>query len=200
MNYDIMLTKEKRGEIMISVGDLRPGMTFQYEGNLYVVLEYSHNKTARAAANIRVKMKNMRTGSTTEITFGNNEKVARARIEKRKMQYLYDTGDMLVFMDNETYDQIEIPAENLRWEINFLKPSDDVEVTSFEGEILGVALPINVTFVVTETEPAVRGDTATSATKNATIETGFQIKVPLFISEGETVIVNTVDGKYQGRA
>jgi translation elongation factor P len=200
MNYDIMLTKEKRGEIMISVGDLRPGMTFQYEGNLYVVLEYSHNKTARAAANIRVKMKNMRTGSTTEITFGNNEKVARARIEKRKMQYLYDTGDMLVFMDNETYDQIEIPAENLRWEINFLKPSDDVEVTSFEGEILGVALPINVPFVVTETEPAVRGDTATSATKNATIETGFQIKVPLFISEGETVIVNTVDGKYQGRA
>ncbi len=200
MNYDIMLTKEKRGEIMISVGDLRPGMTFQYEGNLYVVLEYSHNKTARAAANIRVKMKNMRTGSTTEITFGNNEKVARARIEKRKMQYLYDTGDMLVFMDNETYDQIEIPADNLRWEINFLKPSDDVEVTSFEGEILGVALPINVPFVVTETEPAVRGDTATSATKNATIETGFQIKVPLFISEGETVIVNTVDGKYQGRA
>ncbi len=200
MNYDIMLTKEKRGEIMISVGDLRPGMTFQYEGNLYVVLEYSHNKTARAAANIRVKMKNMRTGSTTEITFGNNEKVARARIEKRKMQYLYDTGDMLVFMDNETYDQIEIPAENLRWEINFLKPSDDVEVTIFEGEILGVALPINVPFVVTETEPAVRGDTATSATKNATIETGFQIKVPLFISEGETVIVNTVDGKYQGRA
>lgn len=199
MNYDIMLTKEKRGEIMISVGDLRPGMTFQYEGNLYVVLEYSHNKTARAAANIRVKMKNMRTGSTTEITFGNNEKVARARIEKRKMQYLYDTGDMLVFMDNETYDQIEIPADNLRWEINFLKPSDDVEVTSFEGEILGVALPINVPFVVTETEPAVRGDTATSATKNATIETGFQIKVPLFISEGETVIVNTVDGKYQGR-
>lgn len=185
---------------MISVGDLRPGMTFQYEGNLFVVLEYSHNKTARAAANIKVKMKNMRTGSTTEVTFGNNEKVAKAHIEKRKMQYLYDAGGMLVFMDNETYEQIEIPADNLKWEMNFLKASDEVEVTSFEGEVLGVQLPVNVAFTITETEPAVKGDTATGATKNAIIETGFQIKVPLFISEGETVIVNTVDGKYQGRA
>ena len=167
---------------MINVGDLRPGTTFQYEGNLYIVLEYSHNKTARAAANIKVKMKNMRTGSTTEVTFGNNEKVARAHVEKRKMQYLYDSGDMLVFMDNETYDQeIEIPSDRLQWELNFLKPSDEVEVTSFENEVLGVQLPVNVAFTITETEPAVRGDTATSATKNATIETGFQIKVPLFI-------------------
>ncbi len=185
---------------MINVGDLRPGMTFQYEGNLYVVLEASHNKTARSAANVRVKMKNMRSGSTTETTFGGNEKVAKAHIDKKKMQYLYDTGSELVFMDNETYEQIEIPASNLEWEINFLKPSDEVEVTSFEGEVLGVSLPINVAFKITETEPAVKGDTATGATKNATIETGFQIKVPLFISEGEEVIVSTVDGKYQGRA
>lgn len=185
---------------MISVGDLRPGMTFQYEGNLFVVLDASHNKTARAAANIKVKMKNMRTGSTTEITFGGGDKVAKAHIEKRKMQYLYDSGDMLVFMDNETYEQIEISSANLKWEMNFLKESDDVEVTTFEGEVLGVSLPINVPFKITETEPAVKGDTATGATKNATIETGFQIKVPLFISEGEMVIVNTVDGKYQGRA
>lgn len=185
---------------MISVGDLRPGMTFQYEGNLYIVLEASHNKTARAAANIKVKMKNMRSGSTTEITFGGNDKVARAHIEKRKMQYLYDSGDALVFMDNETYEQIEIPSENLEWEKNFLKESDEIEVTSFEGEVLGVSLPINVPFKITETEPAVKGDTATGATKYATIETGYQIKVPLFISEGEMVIVNTVDGKYQGRA
>ena len=175
---------------MINVGDLRPGMTFQYDGNLYVVLEYSHNKTARAAANIKVKMKNMR----------NSEKVAKAHIEKRKMQYLYDSGDMLVFMDNETYDQIEIPSDRLQWELNFLKASDEVEVTSFENEVLGVQLPVNVAFTITETEPAVKGDTATGASKNATIETGFQIKVPLFISEGEKVIVNTEDGKYQGRA
>jgi elongation factor P len=185
---------------MISVGDLRPGMTFQYEGNLYVVLEASHNKTARAAANIKVKMKNMRSGSTTEITFGGNDKVAKAHIEKRKMQYLYNDGEALVFMDNETYEQIEIPSSSLEWEMNFMKESDDVEVTSFDGEVLGLSLPINVPFKITETEPAVKGDTATGATKYATIETGFQIKVPLFISEGEIVIVNTVDGKYQGRA
>lgn len=185
---------------MINVGDLRPGMTFQYDGNLFIVLEASHNKTARAAANIKVKMKNMRTGSTTEVTFGGNDKVAKAHIEKRKMQYLYNSGDALVFMDNETYEQIEIPAENLEWEMNFMKESDEVEVTSFEGEILGLSLPINVPFKITETEPAVKGDTATGATKYATIETGFQIRVPLFISEGEVVIVNTVDGKYQGRA
>ncbi|MFQ6791781.1 MAG: elongation factor P [Thomasclavelia sp.] len=185
---------------MISVGDLRPGVTFEYDGNLYVVLDYSHNKTARAAANIRIKMKNLRSGATTEVTFGGNDKVKRAHIDKSKMQYLYNTGDALVFMDNETYEQIEIPADNLKWEINFLKESDEVEVTSYEGEVLGVALPINVPFKVIETEPAVRGDTATGATKNATIETGFNIKVPLFISEGEIVVVNTVDGKYQGRA
>ena len=182
---------------MISVGDLRPGITFEYEGNLYVVLDYSHNKTARAAANIKVKMKNMRSGATTEITFGGNDKVKKAHIDKRKMQYLYNSGDALVFMDNETYEQIEIPAGNLEWEMNFLKESDEVEVTSYEGEVLGVSLPINVPFTITETEPAVKGDTATGATKNAIIETGFQIKVPLFISEGEVVIVNTVDGKYQ---
>ena len=106
---------------MISVGDLRPGITFLYEGNLYVVLDYSHNKTARAAANIRVKMKNLRSGSTTEVTFGSSEKVARAHIDKDKKQYLYKDGENLVFMDVETYEQIEIPAANLKWEINFLK-------------------------------------------------------------------------------
>ena len=185
---------------MISVGDLRPGVTFEYDGNLFVVLDYSHNKTARAAANIRIKMKNLRTGATTEITFGGNDKVKKAHVDKSKMQYLYNSGEALVFMDNETYEQIEIPADNLKWEINFLKESDEVEVTSYEGEVLGVALPINVPFKVIETEPAVRGDTAKKKKKNAVIETGFQIKVPLFISEGEVVIVNTVDGKYQGRA
>lgn len=129
---------------MINATDLRPGVTFEYDGNLYVCLDYSHNKTARAAANIRVKMKNMRTGTTTEMTFGSNAKVKKAQVEKSKMQYLYDNGGMLVFMDNETYDQVEIPADRLEWEINFMKPSDNVEVTSYEGEILGVALPVNV--------------------------------------------------------
>lgn len=185
---------------MISSNDLKPGLTIQVDGDIYVVLDASQNKTARSAMVVKAKVRNLRTGSNVELSWGGGEKIEPALIEKREMQYLYDTDDSLVFMDNETYEQIEIPADNLKWEINFLKESDEVEVTSYEGEVLGVSLPINVPFKVIETEPAVRGDTATGATKNAVIETGYQIKVPLFISEGEVVIVNTVDGKYQGRA
>ena len=171
---------------MINVSDLKPGVTFQMDGNLFVVLDYSHNKTARAAANVKVKMKNLRTGSTTEMTFGGNDKVKRAQIDKKEMQYLYNTGDAFVFMDGETYEQIEIPAENLEWEKNFLKESDTATIRSFEGEVLGVQ--------------SVKGDTATGATKNAVLETGFQIKVPLFINEGEMVVISTAEGKYSGRA
>ena len=163
---------------MINVSDLKPGVTFQLDGNLYVVLDYSHNKTARAAANIKVKMKNLRTGSTTELTFGGNDKVKRG----------------------ETYEQIEIPAENLEWEKNFLKESATATIRSFEGEVLGVQLPDKVTLQITEAEAAVKGDTATGATKNAVLETGFQIKVPLFIDEGEMVVISTAEGKYSGRA
>ena len=186
--------------IMINVSDLKPGVTFQLDGNLYVVLDYSHNKTARAAANIKVKMKNLRTGSTTELTFGGNDKVKRAQIDKKEMQYLYNTGDAFVFMDGETYEQIEIPAENLEWEKNFLKESATATIRSFEGEVLGVQLPDKVTLQITEAEAAVKGDTATGATKNAVLETGFQIKVPLFIDEGEMVVISTAEGKYSGRA
>ncbi len=151
-------------------------------------------------ANIKVKMKNLRTGSTTEMTFGGNDKVKRAQIDKKEMQYLYNTGDAFVFMDGETYEQIEIPAENLEWEKNFLKESDTATIRSFEGEVLGVQLPDKVTLQITEAEQAVKGDTATGATKNAVLETGFQIKVPLFINEGEMVVISTAEGKYSGRA
>ena len=185
---------------MINVSDLKPGVTFQMDGNLFVVLDYSHNKTARAAANIKVKMKNLRTGSTTEMTFGGNDKVKRAQIDKKEMQYLYNTGDAFVFMDGETYEQIEIPAENLEWEKNFLKPSEMINIQVFEGEILGVILPDKVSLKITECEQAVKGDTATSAQKNAVVETGLQVKVPLFIQEGETIVVSTADGKYCSRA
>ena len=174
---------------MINVSDLKPGVTFQMDGNLFVVLDYSHNKTARAAANIKAEM-----------TFGGNDKVKRAQIDKKEMQYLYNTGDAFVFMDGETYEQIEIPAENLEWEKNFLKESDTATIRSFEGEVLGVQLPDKVTLQITEAEQAVKGDTATGATKNAVLETGFQIKVPLFINEGEMVVISTAEGKYSGRA
>ena len=184
----------------VGIKQLKPGNAYTENNDLFLCISNDQNKQGRLSGKYMVKRKNMRTGSITEISYNPTEKVELAMIEKRKMQYLYYSGDMLVFMDNETFEQTEIPSERLKWELNFLKPSDEVEVTSYNGEVLGVALPINVAFVVTETEPAIKGDTATGATKNATIETGFQIKVPLFINEGETVLVNTQDGKYQGRA
>jgi len=184
----------------VNIKELKPGNAYTENNDLFLCISNDQNKQGRLSGKYMVKRKNMRTSAITEVSYNPTAKVDLAMIEKRKMQYLYDSGDSFVFMDNETYEQIEIPADNLKWEINFLKESDEVEVTSYEGEVLGVSLPINVPFKVIETEPAVRGDTATGATKNAIIETGYQIKVPLFISEGEIVIVNTVDGKYQGRA
>ncbi len=184
----------------INIKELKPGNAYTENKDLFLCLSNEQNKQGRLSGKYMVKRKNMRTGSITEVSYNPTAKIETATIEKRKMQFLYDAGGSLVFMDNETYDQIEIPSDNLKWEINFLKPSDEVEVTSYLGEVLGVQLPTNVAFTIIETEPAVKGDTATGATKNAKIETGFQIKVPLFISEGEIVIVNTQDGKYQGRA
>ena len=184
----------------INIKELKHGNAYTENNELYLCVSNEQNKQGRLSGKYMVKRKNMRTGSITEISYNPTGKVELAMIEKIKMQYLYDAGDMLVFMDNETYDQLEIPSDRLKWELNFLKPSDEVEVTSHEGEVLGVALPINVALTITETEPAVKGDTATGATKNAVLETGYQIKVPLFISEGEVVMVNTQDGKYQGRA
>ncbi len=182
------------------VNELGPGKCFTDQGELYTVMDIQHNKTAMRQMIVKIKVKNLRSGVVKDLSFTGGDKVQMVYLDKRKMGYLYDDGTFCVFMDNETYDQVSIPKERLKWELNFLKPSDEVEVTSYNGEVLGVALPINVAFVVTETEPAIKGDTATGATKNATIETGFQIKVPLFINEGETVLVNTQDGKYQGRA
>ena len=135
-----------------------------------------------------------------ELSWGGGDKIQPARIDKKVMQYLYDTEDSLVFMDNETYEQIEIPKERLTWEMNFIKPNDDVTISMFEGEILGVILPDKATLQVIECEPAVKGDTATSASKNAKLESGLEIKVPLFIEQDEMIVVNTADGKYSGRA
>ena len=185
---------------MISAGDFRNGVTIELEGNIYQIIEFQHVKPGKGAAFVRTKLKNIVSGGVVEKTFRPTEKYPQAHIDKKEMQYLYNDGEMYNFMDNETYDQVEIPADRLEWEINFMKPSDNVEVTSYEGEILGVALPVNVPFKIIETEAAVKGDTATGATKYATIETGYQIKVPLFIEEGEVVVVNTVEGKYTGRA
>ena len=185
---------------MISSNDLKHGQTIAVDNDIYVVLDTSQNKTARSAMVVKAKVRNLRTGSNVELSWGGGEKVQPAEIEKREMQYLYDTEDSLVFMDNETYDQIEIPKDRLTWERQFMKPEDTVNITSYEGEILGVQLPDKVTLQVVEAEPAVKGDTATSALKNAVLETGLQVKVPLFINQDEMIVINTSDGKYSGRA
>lgn len=185
---------------MISSNDLKPGMTIQIDKDIFVVLEQSQNKTARSAMVVKAKVRNLRTGANVEVSFGGGDKIAPAHIDKKEMQYLYDADDALVFMDNETYEQIEIPKSHLEWEMKFIKPNDNVMISMYAGEMLGIILPDKVTLQIVECEPAVKGDTATSASKNAVLETGLEIKVPLFISQDEMISVSTSDGKYSGRA
>ncbi len=185
---------------MITSNDLRSGNAIIHEGNLYQILDTSQNKTAQRQMIIKAKVRNMRTGSVTELTFIGGDKLVQAIIDKREMQYLYDAGEALVFMDGETYEQLEIPKANLEWEMNFMKENADITVIFYESEVLGVNLPEKMALKVIEAEPAVKGDTATNAQKNAKVETGYDVRVPLFISEGETILINTTDGKYAGRA
>ncbi len=185
---------------MIIVNDLKPNTAFEYEGNLYSVINVDHNKTAMRQMIIKVKVKNLRTGVINEISFTGGDKVEPANIDRREMEYLYDDGENLVFMDTSSYEQIEIPKTRLKWEMQFMKENDNVTISMFNNEILGVILPDKVELQITECEQAVKGDTATAALKNAVVETGLAIKVPLFIQNGEMVIISTADGKYCGRA
>ncbi len=184
---------------MIQAIDLKPGHTFEHEGNLYAVLDILHNKTAMRKMICKTKVKNLRTGAITEFSFSGDDKFNEIHPDKRKMQYLYDEGDSLVFMDNESYDQVSIPKENLKWELNFITANLEVEVTYFEKEILGIVLPPKVTLLVTKSDPGVKGDTATRALKPAILETGLEIKVPLFVEEGDKVVVKTDTGAYDSR-
>lgn len=185
---------------MIIVNDLKPGITIEHENGIYVVLDISHNKTAMRQMIVKAKAKNLRTGSITDLTWTGGDKVEQAHIDKREMQFLYDDGTVCYFMDNETYEQLEIPMERLEWELKFIKPNSNVNISLYEGEVLGIILPDKVELQITECEPAVKGDTATSAQKNAVLETGLEIRVPLFINQDEIIMVSTADGKYAGRA
>ena len=185
---------------MIIVNDLKPNTAFEYEGNLYSVINVDHNKTAMRQMIIKVKVKNLGTGVINEFWFTGGDKVDPANIDRREMEYLYDDGENLVFMDTTTYEQIEIPKTRLKWEMQFMKENDNVTISMFNNEILGVILPDKVELQITECEQAVKGDTATAALKNAVVETGLAIKVPLFIQNGEMVVISTADGKYCGRA
>ena len=185
---------------MVNVTELRPGNYFIDENNLYQVLDILLNKTAMRKMVAKVKVKNVRTGTINELARNSGYMVENVRLDKRQMQYLYDSGDFLVFMDQETYDQVEIPVERLQWEKQFLKGDEVVEITSYEGEILGVNLPAKVSLKITQCDPGVRGDTVNKPTKPATLETGLVVRVPLFIEEGEEVLVRTDSGEYDGRA
>ena len=180
---------------MISTNDLKNGITIEYEGNIYVVMETQHVKPGKGAAIVKAKLKNLRTGAIFEQTFNAGVKVATARIEKQLMQYLYNMNDVFYFMNMESYEQLEIPSSNIGDQENL-----EVYITSYEGEILGIDLPDKVELVITHTEPAVKGNTTNNALKDAECETGLMVRVPLFIEEGETIIVSTADGKYVSRA
>ena len=185
---------------MVNVTELRPGNYFIEEGNIYQVLDILLNKTAMRKMVAKVKVKNLRSGAVTEMARNSGYGIETIRLEKRQMQYLYDTGDALCFMDQETYEQIEIQKERLEWEVQFLKGEETVEITSYEGEVLGINLPAKVALKITHCEPAIRGDTVNKAMKDAELETGLKVRVPLFIEEGEEILVRTDNGAYDGRA
>lgn len=185
---------------MISVNDFRPGLTFQYEGNIYAVIEAQHSKSGRGQAHVKTKVKNLRSNATTMITFTGGDKVEKAMIDKVEMQYLYDDGANVIFMDTQSYEQLEVPSSRLTWEKNFLKEGVMASVTKYDGEVLGIILPDKVDLAITEAEAAVKGDTSSGAMKKAVLETGLELQVPLFIKEGELITVSTSDGKYSGRA
>ena len=185
---------------MISVNDFRTGLTIETDNGIWQVIEFQHVKPGKGAAFVRSKLRNLRSGSIQEKTFRAGEKVEKAHIENRRMQYLYASGEAHVFMDNESYEQLEIPEKQIERELKFLKENMEVFIMTFHGEVLGVELPNTVELKVVETEPGIKGDTASNVTKPATLETGLVVQVPIFINEGETLIINTVESRYVSRA
>lgn len=185
---------------MENVTELRPGNYFISENAIYNVIDVSLNKTAMRKMVVKVKVKNVRNGAVTDMSFLGGTAIETIHLDKKQMTYLYDSGYMLVFMDQSSFEQIEIAKERLAWEMNFFVSDSTVEMVTYEGEVLGINLPAKVALKITECEPAVRGDTINSASKDAILETGLKVRVPLFISEGEKILVRTDNGKYDGRA
>ncbi|MBD8003543.1 elongation factor P [Bacillus norwichensis] len=185
---------------MISVNDFKTGLTIETDGGIWRVLEFQHVKPGKGAAFVRSKLRNLRTGAIAEKTFRAGEKVSKAQIDNRTMQYLYSSGDQYVFMDQQTYEQIELPASQIEHELNFLLENMEVHIIMFNGETLGVELPNTVNLKVAATEPGIKGDTASGGSKPATMETGLVVQVPFFVNEGDTLVINTSDGSYVSRA
>ncbi|ANU19318.1 elongation factor P [Planococcus plakortidis] len=185
---------------MISVNDFKTGLTIEVDNDIWRVMEFQHVKPGKGAAFVRSKLRNLRTGAVNEKTFRAGEKVAKAQIDNRKMQYLYASGDMHAFMDTETYDQIELPEKSIEYELKFLQENMEVQVIQYHGEVLGVELPNTVVLEVAETDPGIKGDTASGGSKPAILTTGLSVQVPFFINQGDKLIINTTDSSYVSRA
>jgi len=185
---------------MISVNDFKTGVTIELEGQAYQVVEFQHVKPGKGAAFVRAKLKNVKTGGSIERTFRGGEKVPKAHLDKREMQYLYNDGSGFVFMDTENFEQMTISPDQMGDSSKWLLENMNIQVLFFQGNIIGIELPNFVEMVVTETEPGVKGDTATGATKLATLETGATVKVPLFINTGDKLRIDTRIGEYLDRA
>lgn len=185
---------------MISAGDFRNGVTFELDGNVVQVVEFQHVKPGKGAAFVRTKFKNVITGAVVERSFNPTDKYPTAYVERKDMQYLYADGDLYYFMDMETYEQEPINKSVLGSSFAFVKENMEVKVLSYKGKVFGVEPPFFVELQVTQTDPGFKGDTATNATKPAILETGAEVKVPLFISEGDMIRIDTRTGEYMERA
>ena len=185
---------------MIDVNQLRRGVTFTHDGNLFKVTEYQHNKPGRGKATIRVNVRNLPSGANLQLTFSSGDRVEDVRLDKRVVQYLYDDGSFYVFMDTETYDQTQVGHHVLEDDVKFLKENMEVHIMTFQAETLGVELPNTVELEVAETEPGIKGDTSSGGTKSAVLETGLSVQVPFFINQGDKLLINTNEGSYVSRA
>ena len=186
--------------MFVNINDIKNGMTIIIDGKLCVIQEFQHVKPGKGAAIVKIKLKNLKTGSITVESYNSTIKVEKAHIEKKPMTYLYKDGNSFVFMDSETYEQVFVPETTLEDEKKFLKENLEIKINFYNGEIIGIELPEKIEYVITDTTEAVKGNTTNNAMKDATLETGYVVRVPLFINNGEHVLVSTVDGKYSSRA
>lgn len=184
----------------ISTANFKNGLTIEVDNAIWRIIEFQHVKPGKGGAFVRSKLKNLRTGAVQEKTFRAGAKMEQANITTRSMQYLYADGDNYVFMDTDNYEQIELPAEHIKNEMKYLKENMEVSITQFGNETLGVELPNTVTLKVAETEPGIKGDTASGGSKPATMETGVVVQVPFFVNADDELIINTTDGTYISRA
>ena len=184
---------------MISAGDFRNGVTIEYEGNVYQIIEFQHVKPGKGAAFVRTKLKNIISGGVVEKTFRPTEKCPTARIDRKDMQYLYSDGDLYYFMDTENFEQLAINKDNVGDALKFVKENNMCKVCSYNGNVFSVEPPMFVELVVTDTEPGFKGDTATGATKPAVVETGATVAVPLFVNQDDVIKIDTRTGEYLSR-